>query len=70
MTAWEPPVDFDSSEGLLTAPEVARLYRVDTRTVDRWARNRLMPAIRPGGDWRFSRKWVNDDLQNQERHGQ
>ena len=56
-----PPDGWEASEGLLTAAEVAALYRVDSKTVNRWARNGQIPAIRPGGDWRFSRRWVREN---------
>lgn len=54
---------FDASAGLLTAEEVAGLYRVEVRTVWVWARNDRIPRLRlPGGDWRFSRRWVFERL--------
>lgn len=57
------PEGWDTSEGLLTPAEVAALYRVSLQTVSSWARTGLVPAIRPGGEWRFSRKWVREDRQ-------
>lgn len=57
------PEGWDPSEGLLLPTEVAALYRVSVQTVCSWARNGLIPAIRPGGEWRFSRKWVREDRQ-------
>lgn len=39
--------------------EVAQLFRVDPRTVQRWARNGRLPAIEtPGGQRVFSRAAV------------
>lgn len=38
---------------LLTAGEVARLFGVDHRTVNKWAKSGALPAIKPGGHWRF-----------------
>jgi excisionase family DNA binding protein len=39
---------------LLTPGEVARLFRVDPKTVSRWARDGRIPSIRtPGGHRRF-----------------
>jgi excisionase family DNA binding protein len=59
---WEPPADWDASEGLLTGLEVAALYRVHPGVVSKWARNREIPAIRlPGREWRYSRKWVREN---------
>lgn len=55
------PAGWDTSEGLLTPAEVAELYRVNLDTVSSWARNGVIPAIRPGGQWRFSAKWVRED---------
>ena len=52
---------FDASEGLLIANEVAKGLGVRTATVLRWARNGDMPYLRlPGGDWRFSAKWLRE----------
>jgi hypothetical protein len=60
---------FDSSEGLLTAEEMAALMGVDRRTVLTWARNwdrddpgPKIPAVKSpgGGVWRFSRKWIRE----------
>lgn len=55
--------DFDGSAGVLTSVEVARLFRVDLNTVQAWARAGRMPWCRtPGGDWRFSKRWVYERL--------
>jgi len=40
---------------LLFAYEVARLYGVHRKTVNQWAREGRLPAIRPGKEWRFNR---------------
>lgn len=48
-----------SQEPLLTAEEVATAVRQDVNTVQRWARNGLVPAIKlPGGRWRFRREVI------------
>lgn len=40
----------------VTGPEVAAMFRVDTRTVSRWAREgKLSPVRTPGGHLRFLR---------------
>jgi hypothetical protein len=53
--------DFDGSEGLLLAREVAAVYRTAPTTVVRWALAGKLPWLRtPGGDWRFSRKWMRE----------
>lgn len=52
---------FDASEGLLTAQEVAASYRTTPGTIRRWANLGRIPWMRtPGGDWRFSRKWLRE----------
>ena len=39
---------------LLTAPDVGALFRVDSKTVNRWANSGRIPYIRtPGGQLRF-----------------
>ena len=44
----------DDKQVLLTPGEVARLFRVDPRTVTRWAHTGRLTAIRtPGGHHRF-----------------
>lgn len=48
-----PPVDVDE---MLTPREVAAMFRVDPRTVTRWAKTGKLRAYRtPGGHARFSR---------------
>ena len=42
-------------EKLLTGPEVAALFRVDPKTVSRWAREERLKSVRtPGGHLRFN----------------
>lgn len=39
---------------LLTAAEVGAMFRVDSKTVTRWARAGKVTSIRtPGGQWRY-----------------
>ena len=46
--------DFDAPEALLTPSEVAALFRVNPKTVTRWARAGKLTAIRTlGGHRRF-----------------
>jgi len=48
------PEDFDAPEALLTPSEVAALFRVNPKTVTRWARAGKISAIRTlGGHRRF-----------------
>lgn len=44
----------DRNERLLTPGEVARMFRVDPKTVNRWGKSGRLAAIRtPGGHMRF-----------------
>lgn len=46
--------DTSGSDPLLTPSEVARMFRVDPKTVTRWAQAGRLPAIRTlGGHRRF-----------------
>nr|WP_207394204.1 BldC family transcriptional regulator [Actinomadura formosensis] len=48
-----------SPEQLLTPAEVARMFRVDTKTVARWADAGHLASVRtPGGRRRFSRQQI------------
>ena len=48
------PEDFDAPEALLTPSEVAALFRVNPKTVTRWARAGKLTATRTlGGHRRF-----------------
>jgi excisionase family DNA binding protein len=49
-------VTITSAVPVLTAQEVADLWRVRKFTVTRWAKAGKIPAVKtPGGDWRFPR---------------
>ena len=70
--------DFDadmSSAGesqFLTRVEVARLFGVSVSTITRWARRRLIKAIRtPGGQYRFRSADVREAVRrmNDEERG-
>jgi excisionase family DNA binding protein len=53
----------ESSDRLLTPAEVAVLFRVDRKTVTRWANTGLIQSIRtPGGHWRFRESDVREFL--------
>jgi excisionase family DNA binding protein len=43
---------------LLTPPEVAALFRVDVKTVNRWAKDGLLPSMRTPGRHRRYRESV------------
>lgn len=48
-----------STESPLTPSEVAALFRVDTRTVTRWAKEGKISSFRtPGGHRRYSSKEI------------
>jgi excisionase family DNA binding protein len=58
------------SEPLLTPAEVAELFRVDAKTVTRWARAGTLSSIRtPGGHRRYFEREVRSllDRDRQER---
>ncbi len=58
-----PITDDDLVGGLLTTGEVARLFRVDPKTVCRWADQGRLPAIRtPGGQRRVPAGFVHRHL--------
>ena len=51
-------------EVLLTPAEVAKLFRVDPKTVTRWAKAGKLTSIRTLGGHRRFRKSEVDDLRN------
>ena len=69
MSAAQPP----EAEALLTPSEVARLFRVDPKTVTRWARSGKLTATRTlGGHRRYHAAEVRQLLlvpRQQERTG-
>ncbi|WP_306367731.1 helix-turn-helix domain-containing protein [Nocardiopsis sp. CC223A] len=55
MTDQQPP-----PPELMTPEEVAARFRVDPKTVKRWARVGMLPSVRtPSGKYRFHREAVN-----------
>jgi excisionase family DNA binding protein len=57
------PVTMNIPERLLTPGEVARMFRVDPKTVTRWAASGRIGSIRtPGGHRRFRESEVKDLL--------
>jgi excisionase family DNA binding protein len=58
-TSWTAPAG-GGAERLLTPGEVAALFRVDPKTVTRWAASGRITSIRtPGGHRRFRESEVN-----------
>jgi excisionase family DNA binding protein len=56
------------ADPLLTAGEVARLFKVNTKTPGRWARAGLVASVRtPGGHRRFRRSVIRELLERDER---
>lgn len=63
-----PPAPGDGGEPLYTPAEVAALFRVDSKTVTRWAAAGRIASIRtPGGHRRFRRAEVDRLLREEER---
>ena len=59
--------DIDAPEALLTPSEVAALFRVNPKTVTRWARSGKLTAIRTlGGHRRFRREEIEAVLHAEE----
>lgn len=55
----------DGDEVMLRTGEVARLFRVDPKTVNRWVRRGKLPAVRtPGGHYRFKASQIREVLRN------
>lgn len=49
----------ESDDQLLTPAEVASVFRVDKKTVARWAAGgRIRAVVTPGGRWRFAESEV------------
>ena len=50
-------------EPLYDSHEVAAQYRVSEKSLHRWARNGIIPAVKCGRLWRFRKsaidKWIN-----------
>jgi excisionase family DNA binding protein len=62
------PIPGDGGEPLYTPAEVAALFRVDPKTVTRWAAAGRIASIRtPGGHRRYRRSEVDRLLQKEER---
>lgn len=57
--------DVLNDDPLLTSPEVAALFRVDAKTVSRWATAGRLPSIKtPGGQRRFRSSAIEALLKN------
>lgn len=57
------PVTIDDADPLFTPAEVAAIFRVDPKTVTRWANDGRLPFIlTPGGHHRFHTSAVNKVL--------
>ena len=60
--------DYNSSDPLLTPAEVAAMFRVNPKTVTRWARAGKITAIRTlGGHRRFRASEINRSLREMEQ---
>ena len=62
--------ELDTPEALLTPSEVAAMFRVNPKTVTRWARAGKITAIRTlGGHRRFRASEIRRCLEQMEREG-
>jgi excisionase family DNA binding protein len=63
-----PALVSPAEDQMLTPAEVARLFRVDPKTVGRWAANGLITSIRtPGGHRRFRESEIRALLGHHEK---
>ncbi len=61
--------DHEQSDALLTPAEVAALFRVNPKTVTRWARAGKITAVRTlGGHRRFRASEIRRCLEQMEQH--
>lgn len=59
VVAQRHPVEVDTADRLMTPAEVAALFRVNPRTVTRWANGKQLASVRtPGGHRRYPEKAV------------
>lgn len=67
-----------TDEELLSPIEVAAVFRVDPKTVNRWAEKGRFPALddgrpgafkTPGGQWRFQPASVEAVVRGESEHG-
>lgn len=57
----------DKDDELLTPGEVAKLFKVDPKTVTRWAHAKKLPSITtPGGHKRFRESVIRKLLETEE----
>lgn len=62
--------ELNQPDALLTPAEVAALFRVNPKTVTRWARAGKITCIRTlGGHRRFRASEIRRSLEAMERHG-
>lgn len=56
--------DFLDGDPFMLASEVAPLFRVDARTVSRWAKRGRLPGQKTpgGGEWRFRESVIHQAL--------
>jgi excisionase family DNA binding protein len=60
MTGYSPGMNLDEYPDLLTPAEVARIFRVDPKTVTRWVKTGKLTCLRTiGGHSRFRKTEVD-----------
>lgn len=56
-------------EQVLTIKDVAKYLSVHTSTVYRYAQQGVIPAFKIGSDWRFSRKHIDEWIEQKVNEG-
>ncbi|PLS76647.1 MAG: excisionase [Actinobacteria bacterium] len=70
LKGFTPVADITQSDALLTPAEVAALFRVNPKTVTRWARAGKISAVRTlGGHRRFRESEIRRSLAEMEQQG-
>jgi excisionase family DNA binding protein len=54
---------------ILTTKELAEYLKLTEVTINKYAREGKIPALRVGGRWRFDKDKVDELLKSEEKHG-
>ncbi|MBI3332978.1 MAG: polymer-forming cytoskeletal protein [Candidatus Omnitrophica bacterium] len=55
-----PPAAAERQEGWMTVAEVAEYLEVEGRIVEQWARERKIPVVQEGAQWRFEKSRIDE----------